>query len=226
VGFVLVDGELEAPNVQSIRFKEHEGSFLVGMLAAMASKTGAVGFIGGMDVPVIRRFRCGYEQGVKYAAPATEVLSDMTGTTLEAWSDPERGARLAREQFARGVDVVFAAAGATGLGVYQAAKDERKLAIGVDINQNNLYPGTMLTSMVKLVDVAIEATFNSALKGTWRPGRTVLGLAEGAVGWSLDEANRPLVSLDMQRAVEAADQAIVDGELVVADYTEADGCVY
>jgi basic membrane protein A len=226
VKFVLIDGEVDAPNVQSIQFKEQEGSFLVGILAAMASKTHKVGFIGGMDLPIIRRFACGYEQGVKHASPETEVLEDMTGTTEAAWSNPERGAALARAQFAKGVDVVFAAAGATGLGVYQAAKDAGRLAIGVDINQNNLQPGTMLTSMVKLVDVAVELSFSNAEKGNWHAGRTVLGLAEGAVGWSLDEANRALITADMQKAVEAADQAIVDGEIQVADYTVGRGCLY
>src|SRR5690606_34333676 len=153
--FVVIDGVVKAPNVASVVFKEHEGSFLVGMMAAMASRSGKVGFVGGMDIPLIRRFQCGYEQGAKYANPKVEVLAAMTGTTPAAWSDPARGGELAKSQFAKGVDVVFAAAGGSGVGVYQAAKDAGKLAIGVDSNQNHLHPGTMLTSMVKRIDVAV-----------------------------------------------------------------------
>jgi hypothetical protein len=144
--FAIIDSVVNLPNVQSIVFKEHEGSFLVGMMAAMASKTGKVGFVGGMDIPLIRKFQCGFEQGAKYANPKAEVSANMTGTTPTAWNDPARGAELAKAQFAKGVDVIFAAAGGTGVGVYQAAKDAGKLAIGVDSNQNHLHPGTMLTS--------------------------------------------------------------------------------
>ena len=138
--FAIIDSVVKLPNVQSIVFKEHEGSFLVGMMAAMASKSGKVGFVGGMDIPLIRKFQCGYEQGAKYANPKVEVSANMTGTTPTAWNDPARGAELAKAQFAKGVDVIFAAAGGTGVGVYQAAKDAGKLAIGVDSNQNHLHP--------------------------------------------------------------------------------------
>ena len=154
VKFTLIDGVVDLPNVQSVVFKEQEGSFLVGLLAAMASETGVVGFVGGMDIPLIRRFACGYEQGAKHASAAIDVVQNMTGTTPSAWNDPGRGSELAKGQFDRGVDVVYAAAGGTGVGVYQAAKDGGKLAIGVDSNQNYLHPGTMLTSMLKRVDVA------------------------------------------------------------------------
>jgi basic membrane protein A len=155
LNFVIVDMVVGLPNVQSVVFKEQEGSFLVGAMAAMASKTGKVGFVGGMDIPLIRRFQCGYEQGAKFANAKAEVFANMTGTTGAAWNDPTRGGELAKAQFAKGADVVFAAAGGTGTGVYQAAKDSGKLAIGVDSNQNHLQPGTMLTSMLKRVDVAV-----------------------------------------------------------------------
>ena len=154
VHFTIIDAAVKLPNVQSVLFKEQEGSFLVGIAAAMASKTGKVGFVGGMDIPLIRRFACGYVQGAKFANPSVEVIQNMTGTTPAAWNDPARGGELAKGQFDRGVDVVYAAAGGTGLGVYQMAKDSGKLAIGVDSNQNYLQPGTMLTSMVKRVDLA------------------------------------------------------------------------
>ena len=156
--FCLIDDRLDLPNVQSVTFKEQEGSFLVGMLAAMASKTGKVGFVGGMDIPLIRNFLTGYEQGVKHVKADGEVIANMTGATPAAWNDPTRGAELAKSQFGRGADVVFAAAGATGLGVLQAAVDSGKLGVGVDSNQNWVHPGHILTSMVKRVDVTVPST--------------------------------------------------------------------
>ena len=221
LNFAIIDSVVKQPNVESIVFKEHEGSFLVGMMAAIASKTGKVGFVGGMDSPLIRRFQCGYEQGAKYANPKAEVSATMTGTTPAAWSDPSRGGELAKAQFAKGVDVVFAAAGGTGVGVYQAAKDAGKLAIGVDSNQNHLHPGTMLTSMVKRVDNAI---YNSAKKST--PGVTVLGLKEGGVDYALDQYNEKLVGTDMKKRVDAAKADIIAGKLKVADYMADNACKY
>ncbi len=173
--FTLIDGVVKQANVQSVLFKEHEGSFLVGVAAALASKSGKVGFVGGMDIPLIRRFACGYEQGVKYANPQAEVVQNMTGTTPAAWNDPGRGGELAKGQFDRGVDVIYAAAGATGIGVYQAAKDRGKFAIGVDSNQNHLHPGTMLTSMVKRVDMVAYDSFKHARDGYWRPASRCWG---------------------------------------------------
>jgi len=222
--FTLIDGVVDLPNVQSVVFKEHEGSFLVGMLAAMASKENAVGFVGGMDIPLIRRFACGFTQGAKHANPTVTVIENMTGTTPSAWNDPGRGSELAKGQFDRGVDVIYAAAGGTGVGVYQAAKDSGKLAIGVDSNQNYLHPGTMLTSMLKRVDVAAYNAFESAMKGTWTPGISVLGLSEGGVGWALDEHNESMISADMKTAVETASGAIVAGDISVHDYMSNNSC--
>jgi len=219
--FAIIDFVVDLPNVQSITFKEHEGSFLVGMMAALASQTGKVGFVGGMDIPLIRRFQCGYEQGAKYANPKVEVSAAMTGTTPAAWGDPARGGELAKAQFARGVDVVFAAAGGTGVGVYQAAKDAGKLAIGVDSNQNHLHPGTMLTSMVKRVDVAVEGAFNGI-----RPGVTSLGLKEGGVDYALDQHNAALVTPAIKARVDAAKADIIAGRITVADYMTANACAY
>ncbi len=219
LNFAIIDSVISLPNVQSIVFKEHEGSFLVGMMAAMASKSGKVGFVGGMDIPLIRKFQCGYEQGAKYANPKVETSANMTGTTPTAWNDPARGAELAKAQFAAGVDVVFAAAGGTGVGVYQAAKDAGKLAIGVDSNQNHLHPGTMLTSMVKRVDVAVY----NAFKGV-TPGVAALGLKEGGVDYTLDENNAKLVSADMKKKVDAAKADIISGKIKVIDYMAANSC--
>ena len=211
--FAIVDMVVAGPNVQSVVFKEQEGSFLVGALAAMASKTGKVGFVGGMDIPLIRRFGCGYEQGAKYVNPRAEVFSSMTGTTGSAWHDPARGGELAVAQFAKGADVVFAAAGGTGVGVYQAAKDSGKLAIGVDSNQDYLQPGTMLTSMLKRVDVAV---YN--VSKAFAPGVTVLGLKEGGVDFALDEFNARLITPEMKKKVEGLKTDIVSGKIAVTDY--------
>jgi len=224
VKFVIIDDVVDLPNVQSVVFKEHEGSFLVGVLAAMASKTGKVGFVGGMDIPLIRKFECGYVQGVKYINPNDEVLQNMTGTTDDAWNDPTKGGELARSQFDRGADVVYAAAGGTGLGVYQAAKDAGKLAIGVDSNQNYLHPGTMLTSMMKRVDLATYNAFKTAKEGTWKPGVQVLGLKEEGVDWAYDDNNKPLITADMKTKVDAAKQGIIAGSIQVHDYTADSNC--
>ena len=218
VKFAIVDAVVDLPNVQSIVFKEHEGSFLVGMAAAMASKTGKIGFVGGMDIPLIRKFALGYEEGARYVNPKVEVLQNMTGTTPAAWADPTRGGELARSQFDRGADVVYAAAGGTGLGVLQAAKDKGRLAIGVDSNQNYLHPGTMLTSMIKRVDLAVFEAFKTAKDGTWKPGVRVLGVAEGGVGYALDQYNRSLITPEMERRLQQARQDIVAGKIKVTDY--------
>ncbi len=224
--FAIVDMVVNLPNVQSVVFKEQEGSFLAGMAAVLVSKSGKVGFIGGMDVPLIRRFQCGYEQGAKYANPKAEVLSNMTGTTPAAWSDPTRGGELARNQFSRGVDVIFAAAGGTGVGVYQAAKDAGKLAIGVDSNQNHLHPGTMLTSMTKGVDVAVYNIAKSVKDGSFKPGITALGLKENGVGLAMDAHNAKLVSADVKKKLDAAQAEILAGKIKVADYMADNACKY
>ncbi len=224
--FTIIDSVVDLPNVRSVVFKEHEGSFLVGMIAALKSESGKVGFVGGMDIPLIRKFACGYEQGAKHVSGNTEVLQNMTGTTPAAWNDPTRGSELAKSQFDRGVDVIYAAAGGTGVGVYQTAKDSGKFAIGVDSNQNHLQPGTMLTSMLKRVDVAAYKAFKDAHDGSWAPGIQVLGLAEEGVGWALDEYNKDLVSADMMAEVEAAAADIVSGKLSVHDYMSDNSCSY
>jgi len=226
VKFAIVDMVVDAPNVQSVVFKDQEGSYLAGLLAAMASKSGKVGFIGGMDVPLIRRFQCGYEHGVKAGNPKAEFVANMTGTTPSAWSDPTRGGELAKNQFSRGVDVIFAAAGGTGVGVYQAAKDQGKLAIGVDSNQNHLQPGTMLSSMVKRVDVAVYNIAMSVKNGTWKPGTTVLGVKEQGVGLAMDANNAKLVSADMKAKLAAAEADIGAGKIKVAVYTPEAGCKF
>jgi len=217
--FAIIDMVVDAPNVQSVVFKEQEGSYLVGVMAAKASQTGKVGFVGGMDIPLIRKFECGYRQGVMSVNASNEVFANMTGTTGAAWNDPARGGELAKSQFSKGADVVFAAAGGTGMGVYQAAKDSGKLAIGVDSNQNHVQPGTMLTSMLKRVDVAV---YNVAMAHT--VGVSVLGLKEGGVDYAMDDNNAELVTADMKAAVEAAKAGIISGDIKVADFMADNAC--
>jgi basic membrane protein A len=224
--FAIIDAVVDLPNVRSIVFKEHEGSFLVGMIAAMKSETGKVGFVGGMDIPLIRKFACGYEQGAKHVNGEAEVVQNMTGTTPAAWNDPTRGSELAKSQFDRGVDVVYAAAGGTGVGVYQTAEDSGKFAIGVDSNQNYLHPGTMLTSMLKRVDVAAYKAFMDAHNDQWTSGVQVLGLAEDGVGWALDEHNKDLITAEMKEKVASAAADIVAGVITVHDYTTDNSCTY
>ncbi len=222
--FAIVDMVVDKPNVQSIVFKEQEGSFIVGLLAAKASKTGKVGFVGGMDIPLIRRFGCGYVQGVRYANPKAEVFQNMTGTTGAAWTDPVKGGELAKTQIDRGADVVYAAAGATGVGVLRAAADNNKLGIGVDSDQNGLFPGKVLTSMLKRVDNAVYKSFSDAKTGTWKPGVSVLGLKEDGVAYALDQYNKDLITPDMKSAADHAAADIISGKIEVHDYMADSKC--
>lgn len=224
IRFTIIDSVVDAPNVQSILFREEQGSYLAGMIAALRSSTGKIGFIGGMDVPLIRKFACGYVQGARAANPRIEVLQNMTGSTPSAWADPVRGAELARSQIERGADVVFHAAGATGTGVLQAAADAGKFGIGVDSNQNALHPGRVLTSMVKELDVATKTTLEAARAGTWKPGITVLGLAEDGVGLAFDNNNASIVTAEMRSKLDAARADIVGGRVTVHDYMSTNSC--
>ena len=223
--FVIVDDVVDEPNVRSIVFTEHEGSYLVGMLAAMASESGTIGFVGGMDIPLIRRFACGYAQGAQAANADIEIIENMTGSTPAAWNDPVRGAELTRSQIDQGADVVYHAAGGTGVGVLQAAADAGILGIGVDSNQNHLHPGSVLTSMLKRVDVAVYQAFvDGTSDGEFETGLQVLDLAAEGVGYALDDNNAALISEEMQASVEEAQAAIIAGDVVVHDYMSDDSC--
>ena len=224
VHFVLIDGAANGANINSVLFKEEEGSYLAGVAAAMASKSKKIGFVGGMDIPLIRAFACGYTQGAKAINPKIESLQNMVGTTSAAWNDPAKGGELARAQFDRGVDVVFAVAGGSGMGTLQTAKEKGKLAIGVDSNQNYLHPGTMLTSMVKHVDKAIYDSFMQMKNGTWKPGVSYMGLKEGGVDWALDKDNRAVVTPEIEKRVNDAKTNIINGKIKVIDYRAANSC--
>jgi basic membrane protein A and related proteins len=222
--FAIIDAVVDKPNVQSITFKEHEGSFLVGVIAAKTSKTGKVGFVGGMDIPLISKFGCGYSQGVKHVNAADEVFANMTGTDFHAWTDPVKGGELAKSQMDRGADVVYAAAGATGQGVLKAAADAGKFGIGVDSDQDGLFPGHVLTSMVKHVDVATYDSFMDAKNGTWKPGHVALGLKEGGVDYAVDQYNKSILTPEAKAAADAAKADIISGKIKVHDYMSDNKC--
>jgi len=217
VRFTVIDAIIDLPNVQSITFKENEGSFLVGMIAAMKTESKNLGFIGGMDIPLIRRFERGYRQGAQYVRDDLTFIENYVGTTPTAWNDPIKASEMARSQYARGVDIIFSAAGPSGLGVIQAAKDNEKLAIGVDSNQNHVAPGSVLTSMLKRVDLAVEQAMKEAKEGTWKPGHRVMSLKDGGVDYAMDEHNAALIDEAMKTKLDEARAKIISGEIVVAD---------
>ncbi|MBM3605362.1 MAG: BMP family ABC transporter substrate-binding protein [Alphaproteobacteria bacterium] len=220
--FAIIDMVVEAPNVQSVVFTEEEGSYLAGVMAGMASESGTVGFIGGMDIPLIHKFHCGFAQGFKSVQAEGNVLMNFTGTTPAAWNDPVRGGELTRAQVSQGADVIYAAAGGTGIGVLQTAADQGILSIGVDSNQNALHPGQVLTSMVKRVDNAVFDAFTAGAE--IEPGVKVMDLAAGGVDVAIDENNDELVTDEMQAAIDEAKAAIASGEVEVHDYMTDNTC--
>lgn len=224
--FVVIDTVVKAPNVKSIVFKEQEGSYLAGVMAAMAAKSGSVGFVGGMDIPLIHRFACGYAGGVKSVKADAKVLQAYTGSDPSAWNDPVKGGEITKSQISQGADVVYHAAGGTGVGVLQAAADAGKLGIGVDSNQNGLQPGKVLTSMMKRVDVAVYDSFKAGKDGSFKSGIDVLGLKEKGVDVAMDDNNKKLVTPEMQKAVDKAREDIISGKVQVHDYMSDEKCPY
>ena len=222
--FAIIDAPVDKPNVASLLFRADEGSFLAGVIAAKTSKTGKVGFVGGMDIPLIHDFECGYAQGVKHVNGGDTVIMNMTGTDFHAWNDPVKGGELAKGQMDQGADVVYAAAGATGQGVLKAAADAGKLGIGVDSDQDNLFPGKVLTSMMKRVDVATYDTFKAAKDGTFKGGVKMFGLKEGGVGYAEDEWNKPILGAEAKAAAEAAKADIISGKIEVHSYMADNKC--
>lgn len=218
IKFAIVDGEVTAPNVRSLMFAEHEGSFLVGALAAMSSKTHSVGFVGGMDIPLIRRFAMGYVAGAKYVDPKIAITENYVGVTGEAWNNPAKSKELALSQYGKGADVIFVAAGASNSGVFDAAEDKKKLAIGCDSNQNWIKPGIILTSMLKAVDVAVYDTIKETQEGKFTPGIVQFGLKNKGVDYTLDKYNEKLITPDMKKKVEEIKKKIIAGQIQVPDY--------
>lgn len=216
--FAIVDGEIHAPNVKSLLFEEHEGSYLVGALAALKSKTAKVGYIGGMDIPMIRRFGMGYEAGVKKINPKATITSNYIGITGEAWNNPAKAKELALSQYNQGVDIIFVAAGASGAGVFDAAEEKKKLAIGVDSNQNWMKPGSILTSMLKRVDVAVFDTIKETKDSKYTAGVVRFGLKNKGVDYSVDKYNEKLIDPESTKKVEALKKEIISGAISVPDY--------
>lgn len=218
--FTVIDGLVPPlyPNVQSILFKDHEGAFLVGMIAGKTARSGHIGFIGGMDVPLIRNFSKGFVQGVRYANPKAQVDIAMIGNDTNAWSNPTKAHELALEQFSNGVEIIFAPAGGSSVGVLKAANDAGKFAIGVDSNQNGLYPGHVLTSMVKRLDLVMYDALKTAHNGEWSAGIKYLGIKEGALDYAVDENNRSLISEHLIDQVANAKERIINGIINVESY--------
>lgn len=219
------DGKTPKKNVASLVFREHEGSYLVGMIAAEKSKTNTLGFIGGMDIPLIHRFATGYEEGARSVNPDIRLIVNYVGVTDHAWNNPAKGKELALAQIEKGADVIFTAAGNSGLGAFDAVekygKDEngvaKKFVIGVDSNQNGQKPGFVLTSMVKRVDNAVYDVVREVKEGKFNGGFHVFGLDKNGVAYAVDEFNRSLIPEDVIKKVEIARQKIVDGEIKVTD---------
>ena len=217
--FALIDAKVDLPNVASHMFAEHEGSYLAGYLAALASKSGKIGFIGGMDIPLIRRFQMGYEAGAKAANPKVQLLVNYVGNTGTAWKDPNRAKELALGQYAKGVDIIFGAAGASNMGMFDAAEEKKLFAIGVDSNQNYIKPGRVLTSMLKRVDVAVFEAIKAAKEGQFKAGLRTFGLADKGIDLAVDEHNQALVA-PYQAQLQVTREKIMSGAIKVPDYYE------
>lgn len=219
------DGKTPKSNVASLVFREHEGSYLVGMIAAEKSKTAVLGFLGGMDIPLIHRFQKGYEEGAKSVNPNIVVVSNYVGVTDNAWNNPGKGKELALAQIEKGADVIFTAAGNSGLGAFDAVEqygtnangEANRFVIGVDSNQNAVKPGFVLTSMVKRVDNAVYDVVKEVLGGNFKGGFHVFGLDKDGVAYALDEHNKPLIPDATLMRVEEARGRIVAGEIKVTD---------
>lgn len=216
--FVIVDGEVALPNVQSILFAEHEGAFLAGAVAAWKSSTGKVGFIGGMDVPLIRRFELGYVAGAKYANPKIATLSQFLGFDQNAWNNPPRAKEFALNQYNQGADVIFHAAGASGGGVFDAAEEKKKFAIGCDSNQNGVKPGRVLTSMLKRVDLAVFKVIQDFKSGTFKGGTFKHDVKSGGIDLAMDENNGKLFDGALKTKLEHLKKDMVAGKIAVPDY--------
>lgn len=216
--FVIVDAEVKAPNVRALLFEEHEGSFLVGAIAAMMSQSGTLGFIGGMDIPLIRRFEMGYVAGAKKINPKVKVISNYVGISGDAWNNPAKGKELAVSQYGAGADIIFAPAGASNLGVFDAAEEKKKFAIGVDSNQNWIKPGYILTSMLKRVDHAVFAAIEDGVKGKFTSGTQRFGLANQGIDYAVDQYNEKLLTPKVRADAEKIKAEIVAGKIKVPDF--------
>lgn len=211
------DGKVIQPpgNLAALKFREEQGSFLVGAIAALVGKSKKVGFVGGMNFPLIHKFEMGYIAGVKSVCPDCEVLSQYAGVTPEAFRNPGKGKELALSQYQQGVNVIFHASGSTGLGVFEAARQTGKLAIGVDADQYKEAPGYVLTSMVKRVDNAVFDAIKRVKEKRFKGGIYQYGLAEDGVGYVYDKNNEKMIPADVRARVEVLKQEIISGRISV-----------
>jgi basic membrane protein A len=216
--FALVDGEVNLPNVRSLLFEEHQGSFLVGAIAGLMTKTNQLGFLGGMDVPLIRRFQMGYEAGIKKVNPKAKLITNYTGVSSEAWNNPAKAKELALTQYNQGVDIIFGAAGASNYGLFDAAEEKKKFAIGVDSNQNWVKPGFVLTSMLKRVDVAVYQVIKDSKEGKFSGGTERFGLKNQGVDYAFDKYNEKVLPADVRKKVDAIKAEIIAGKIKVPDF--------
>ncbi len=215
VDYTVTPGAAIPPNLAALTFREEEGCFLTGALAALTSKTGVIGFVGGMDSPLIRKFEAGYRAGAQTARPDVKVLVSYAGVTPDAFKNPTKGKELALSQYGKNADIIFHASGSTGLGVFEAAREKDKFAIGVDRDQYDDMPGHILTSMVKGVTTAVFETAQRVKGGTFAGGVQRFGLKEGGVDYVYDDRNKALISDDVHATVEAYRQKIIDGTIAV-----------
>lgn len=216
--FAIIDGEVSLPNVRAMLFNENEGAYLVGAVAALKSKTGKIGFIGGMDIPMMRRFQIGYEAGAKKVKPSVKVVSNFIGVTAESFRNPAKAKELALSQYNQGVDVIFHAAGGSGVGLFDAAEEKKKWAIGVDSNQNWMRPGVIITSMLKKVDVAVYDSCKDLVANQFSTGIKVFGVENGGVGFAMDDFNKNLLSEDIVTKVKGLEEQVKVGKIRVPDY--------
>jgi len=220
VKFLLVDAFAESPNVRSIIFKDHEGAYLVGTIAALTSKTKTVGFVGGMDIPLIRRIELGYRKGIEAAKPGTKLLTNYVGSSSDAWRNPMKAKELALSQYQKSADIIFTPAGASGMGVFDAAEETKKMVIGCDSNQNWIKPGRVLSSMLKRVDKAVFEAVELATQDKFQSGKISAGVKEGMIDYALDQHNRPILTPEVEKQVNLTKEKIINGSIVVPDYYE------
>jgi len=203
------------PNLVGLRFREHEASFLVGAIAGRVTKTKKLGFVGGMKIPLIRKFEVGYEKGVKQVCPDCQIFSAYAGTEPKAFADPSKGKELAIAQYGRGADIVYHASGKTGDGVFDAAKEQKKMAIGVDSDQFHVAPCCVLTSMLKKVDVAVYDTIKKVTEGKFEGGVHEFGLVDDGVGFVYDDNNKDRIPPEVVAEMKDLTQKIIDGTIKV-----------
>jgi basic membrane protein A len=214
IDYTVTPGDTLPPNLVALKFKEEEGSYLVGALAALLNKTGKLGFVGGMEIPLIKKFEAGYVAGVHAVRPKTQVIIKYAGTTGTAFKDPTKGKELALAEYNQGADIIYHASGSTGLGVFEAAREKGKLAIGVDSDQYDEAPDNILTSMVKRVDVAVFETIKALGENRWSSGIKVFGLAEQGVAWVYDDRNKAKIPDATRATVDSLKAEIIAGHIV------------